>query len=40
MNPTMKDMDRINKINDIYKNVDEDVKNEFKDKIDSLNWQL
>uniref|UniRef100_A0A0R3RMZ8 DUF148 domain-containing protein n=1 Tax=Elaeophora elaphi TaxID=1147741 RepID=A0A0R3RMZ8_9BILA len=37
MNPTMKDMDRMDKINDFYKNVDEDVKNEFKDRIYSLN---
>ncbi|VDK75670.1 unnamed protein product [Litomosoides sigmodontis] len=40
MNPTMKDMDRMNKINDFYESVDEDVKNEFKDKMDGLNWQL
>ncbi|KAK6103678.1 hypothetical protein QQG55_13415 [Brugia pahangi] len=37
MNPEMKDIDRMNKINDFYKSVDEDVKNEFKDKIYGLN---
>lgn len=40
MNPTMKDIDRMNKINEFYKSVEEDVKNEFKDKMDDLNWQL
>ncbi|EFO25367.1 hypothetical protein LOAG_03115 [Loa loa] len=40
MNPEMKDIDRMNKINDFYKSVDEDVKNEFKDKMYDLNWQL
>uniref|UniRef100_A0AAF5Q3A3 SXP/RAL-2 family protein Ani s 5-like cation-binding domain-containing protein n=1 Tax=Wuchereria bancrofti TaxID=6293 RepID=A0AAF5Q3A3_WUCBA len=40
MNPEMKDIDRMNKINDFYRSVDEDVKNEFKDKIYGLNWQL
>ncbi|KAM3719413.1 putative VWFA domain-containing protein [Dirofilaria immitis] len=33
MNPEMKDLDRVNKINDFYKSVDEDIKKEFKDKI-------
>ncbi|OZC12014.1 hypothetical protein X798_01195 [Onchocerca flexuosa] len=40
MNPKMKDMDRMNKINDFYKNVDDDVKKEFKDRINDLNLQL
>ncbi|CAG9537194.1 unnamed protein product [Cercopithifilaria johnstoni] len=39
MNPTMKDIERMKKINDFYNNVDDDIKNEFQDKIRSLNWK-
>lgn len=37
MNPQMKDIDRLNKLNDFYKEADDDVKKEFKDRAPELN---